>query len=221
MFLDRAVIEAAEHFGRFFTGQVTAAGRVPPARILIIGAGVAGLSAIGTAKGLGAIVRAFDTRPTVKEQVESLGGEFLELDFKEDGTGEGGYAKVMSREFIAAEMALFAKQAAEVDVIITTALVPGRPAPKLVTAAMISTIHTAPAVRSEDFARVLGWTMITPLPGRTKFRLLFGRLRSQVLHPAPGCRRGSAPPGPADVRGSRGPPAAATPGPAAAPARRR
>jgi NAD(P) transhydrogenase subunit alpha len=142
----RAVIEAAEHFGRFFMGQVTAAGRVPPAKVLIIGAGVAGLSAIAAAKGLGAIVRAFDTRPAVKEQVESLGGEFLELAFKEDGTGEGGYAKVMSPEFIEAEMALFARQAAEVDVIITTALVPGRPAPKLITAGMIASMKAGSVV---------------------------------------------------------------------------
>ncbi len=104
----RAVIEAAEHFGRFFTGQITAAGRVPPAKVLVIGAGVAGLSAIGTARALGAIVRAFDTRPEVKEQVESMDGDFLELDFKEEGAGAGGYAKVMSAEFIKAEMALFA-----------------------------------------------------------------------------------------------------------------
>jgi NAD(P) transhydrogenase subunit alpha len=130
----RAVIEAAEHFGRFFTGQITAAGKIPPAKVLVIGAGVAGLSAIGAARSLGAIVRAFDTRPEVKEQVESMDGEFLELDFKEEGAGVGGYAKVMSPEFIKAEMALFAKQAAEVDIIITTALIPGRPAPKLITA---------------------------------------------------------------------------------------
>jgi len=130
----RAVIEAAEHFGRFFTGQITAAGRIPPAKVLVIGAGVAGLSAIGTAKGLGAIVRAFDTRPEVKDQVESMGGEFLDLDFKEEGAGVGGYAKVMSPAFIKAEMELFAKQAADVDIIITTALIPGRPAPKLITA---------------------------------------------------------------------------------------
>ncbi len=129
----RAVIEAANEFGRFFTGQITAAGRVPPAKVLVIGVGVAGLSAIGAAKGLGGIVRAFDTRPEVKDQVKSLGAEFLELDFKEDGTGVGGYAKVMSPEFIKAEMDLFKKQAAEVDIIITTAQVPGAKAPILVT----------------------------------------------------------------------------------------
>jgi len=129
----RAVIEAANNFGRFFTGQITAAGKVPPAKVLVIGAGVAGLAAIGAARSLGAVVRAFDTRPVVKEQVESLGAEFLELHFQEDGTGQGGYAKVMSKEFIAAEMALFAEQAKEVDIIITTALIPGKKAPLLVT----------------------------------------------------------------------------------------
>jgi len=128
----RAVIEAAHHFGRFFTGQITAAGKVPPAKVLVIGAGVAGLAAIGAARALGAVVRAFDTRPVVKEQVESMGAEFLELEFEEDGTGEGGYAKVMSPAFIAAEMALFEAQAREVDIIITTALIPGRRAPTLI-----------------------------------------------------------------------------------------
>ena len=127
----RAVIEAAHEFGRFFTGQITAAGKVPPAKVLVIGAGVAGLAAIGAAKGLGAIVRAFDTRPEVADQVKSMGAEFLEVDFKEDGTGVGGYAKVMSPEFLKAEMALFKKQAAEVDIVITTALVPGTKAPIL------------------------------------------------------------------------------------------
>ncbi|MGC1220026.1 MAG: Re/Si-specific NAD(P)(+) transhydrogenase subunit alpha [Phormidesmis sp.] len=129
----RAVIEAANQFGRFFTGQITAAGKVPPAKVLVIGAGVAGLAAIGAAKSLGAIVRAFDTRPVVKEQVESLGAEFLELTFEEDGTGSGGYAKTMSPEFIAAEMELFAEQARDVDIIITTALIPGKRAPLLIT----------------------------------------------------------------------------------------
>lgn len=136
----RAVIEAANNFGRFFTGQITAAGKVPPAKVLVIGAGVAGLAAIGAARGLGAIVRAFDTRPVVKEQVESLGAEFLELVFAEDGTGEGGYAKVMSKEFIEAEMALFAEQAKEVDIIITTALIPGKPAPLLITQEMVESM---------------------------------------------------------------------------------
>ncbi len=136
----RAIIEAANHFGRFFTGQITAAGKMPPAKVMVIGAGVAGLAAVGTANSLGAIVRAFDTRPEVKQQVESMGAEFLELDFEEEGSGQGGYAKVMSEEFIKAEMALFAEQAKEVDIIITTALIPGKPAPKLITAAMVESM---------------------------------------------------------------------------------
>ena len=119
----RAVVEAAQNFGRFFTGQITAAGKVPPAKVMVIGAGVAGLAAIGAAKSMGAIVRAFDTRPEVKEQIESMDAEFLELDFEEEGSGTGGYAKVMSKEFIAAEMALFAEQAKEVDIIITLSLI--------------------------------------------------------------------------------------------------
>ena len=138
----RAVVEAAQHFGRFFTGQITAAGKIPPAKVLVIGAGVAGLAAIGAARSMGAIVRAFDTRPEVKEQVESMDGEFLMLDFEddEDGSGEGGYAKVMSEAFIKAEMALFAEQAKDVDIIITTALIPGKPAPKLITAEMVQSM---------------------------------------------------------------------------------
>ncbi len=137
----RAVVEAAQHFGRFFTGQITAAGKVMPAKVLVIGAGVAGLAAIGAAKSMGAIVRSFDTRPEVKEQIESMDAEFLMLDFEdEDGSGEGGYAKVMSDEFIAAEMALFAEQAKDVDIVITTALIPGRPAPKLWTAEMVESM---------------------------------------------------------------------------------
>ena len=135
----RAIVEAAQHFGRFFTGQITAAGKIPPAKVLVIGAGVAGLAAIGAAKSMGAIVRAFDTRPEVKEQVESMDAEFLMLDFDddEDGAGEGGYAKTMSEEFIKAEMALFAEQAEDVDIIVTTALIPGKPAPRLITADMV------------------------------------------------------------------------------------
>ncbi|VEP11564.1 pyridine nucleotide transhydrogenase, alpha subunit [Hyella patelloides LEGE 07179] len=136
----RSVIEAANNFGRFFTGQITAAGKVPPAKVMVIGAGVAGLAAIGAAKSLGAVVRAFDTRPVVKEQVESLGAEFLELEFAEDGTGAGGYAKIMSKEFIDAEMALFREQAKEIDIIITTALIPGRPAPKLILTDMVESM---------------------------------------------------------------------------------
>ena len=133
----RAVIEAASFYGRFFTGQMTAAGKVPPAKMLVIGAGVAGLAAIGAARGLGAIVRAFDTRAEVREQVQSMGAEFLEVTIREEGSGVGGYAKEMSPEFIAAEMALFLRQAREVDIIITTALVPGKPAPTLITEEMV------------------------------------------------------------------------------------
>jgi H+-translocating NAD(P) transhydrogenase subunit alpha len=142
----RAVIEAANQFGRFFTGQITAAGKVPPCKVLVIGAGVAGLAAIGAAKSLGAVVRAFDTRPVVKEQVESMGAEFLELEFEEDGTGSGGYAKTMSKEFIEAEMALFAAQAQDVDIIITTALIPGKPAPVLITRAMVESMKPGSVV---------------------------------------------------------------------------
>jgi len=127
----RAVIEAANRFGSFFTGQFTAAGKVPPAKVLIIGGGVAGLAALGAAKGLGAIVRSFDVRAAVEEQVKSLGGEFLTVTIKESGEGQGGYAKEMSKEFLEAEYALFRAQAKEVDIVITTALIPGKPAPKL------------------------------------------------------------------------------------------
>jgi H+-translocating NAD(P) transhydrogenase subunit alpha len=127
----RAVIEAANRFGSFFTGQFTAAGKVPPAKVLIIGAGVAGLAALGAAKGLGAIVRAFDVRAAVEDQVKSLGGEFLTVSIQESGEGQGGYAKEMSKAFIDAEYALFRAQAKEVDIVITTALIPGKPAPKL------------------------------------------------------------------------------------------
>jgi NAD(P) transhydrogenase subunit alpha len=136
----RAIVEAAQHFGRFFTGQITAAGKVPPAKVMVIGAGVAGLAAIGAAKSMGAIVRAFDTRPEVKEQIESMDAEFLELDFEEEGSGTGGYAKVMSKEFIEAEMALFREQAKEVDIIITTALIPGKPAPELIMEDMVESM---------------------------------------------------------------------------------
>ncbi|MDZ7853617.1 MAG: Re/Si-specific NAD(P)(+) transhydrogenase subunit alpha [Halomonas sp.] len=129
----RAVIEAGNNFGRFFTGQVTAAGKVPPAKVLIVGAGVAGLSAIGTASSLGAIVRAFDVRPEVAEQIESMGAEFLFLDFDEsqDGSGSGGYAAPSSPEFREKQLECFREQAPDVDIVITTALIPGRPAPKL------------------------------------------------------------------------------------------
>ena len=133
------MVEASNEFGRF-TGQITAAGKVPPAKILVIGAGVAGLAAIGAARNMGAIVRAFDTRPVVKDEVKSLGGEFLMLDFEEDGAGSGGYAKTMSKEFIDAEMKLFAEQAEEVDVIITTAMIPGKKSPILITEEMVKSM---------------------------------------------------------------------------------
>ena len=136
----RSIIEAAHLFGRFFAGQMTAAGSVEPAKVLVIGGGVAGLSAMTAARGLGAIVRGFDTRLAVKEQVESLGAEFLVLNFEESGEGEGGYAKVMSEAFLEAEMKLFAEQAIEVDIIITTAMIPGRDAPVLITAGMVETM---------------------------------------------------------------------------------
>jgi NAD(P) transhydrogenase subunit alpha len=137
----RAVIEAAHHFGRFFTGQITAAGKVPPAKVFIIGAGVAGLAAIGAASGLGAIVRANDTRPEVADQIKSLGGEYVGVDYVEEGSGTGGYAKVMSEGFQKAQREVFARQAKEVDVIITTALIPGKPAPRLITADMVRSMR--------------------------------------------------------------------------------
>ncbi len=159
----KAVIESANQFGRFFTGQITAAGKVPPAKVLVIGGGVAGLSAIGTAKNMGAIVRGFDTRAAVREQVQSLGAEFLEVDIKESGEGTGGYAKVMSKEFIEAEMALFAKQAKEVDIIITTALIPGKPAPKLIKREMIESMKDGSVV--VDLASEAGGNIETTKPG--------------------------------------------------------
>jgi len=165
----RAVVEAAQHFGRFFTGQITAAGKIPPAKVLVIGAGVAGLAAIGAAKSMGAIVRAFDTRPEVKEQVESMDADFLMLDFKdEDGSGEGGYAKVMSKEFIEAEMALFAEQAKDVDIIITTALIPGKPAPRLITAEMVESMKDGSVI--VDLAAEQGGNCELTEPGQVVVR---------------------------------------------------
>src|SRR5438094_5840299 len=137
----RAVIEAAHHFGRFFTGQITAAGKVPPARVFIIGAGVAGLAAIGAAVGLGAIVRGNDTRPEVADQVKSLGAEFVGVEYQEEGTGVGGYAKVMSEGFQRAQREVFAREAKDADIIITTALIPGKPAPKLITTEMVQSMR--------------------------------------------------------------------------------
>ncbi|WP_298833972.1 Re/Si-specific NAD(P)(+) transhydrogenase subunit alpha [uncultured Piscinibacter sp.] len=136
----RAVIEAANAFGRYFNGQITAAGKIPPAKVFIAGAGVAGLAAIGTAAGLGAIVRANDTRAEVADQVVSLGGEFVKVDYEEEGSGGGGYAKVMSEGFQAAQRAMYAQQAKECDIIITTALIPGKPAPRLITAEMVQSM---------------------------------------------------------------------------------
>lgn len=159
----KAVVEAANNFGRFFTGQITAAGKVPPAKVLVIGGGVAGLSAIGTAKNMGAIVRAFDTRAAVKEQVESFGAEFLELNIKESGEGVGGYAKEMSKEFYDAEMALFAKQCKEIDVLITTALIPGKPAPKLFSKEMVESMKPGSVV--VDLAAEAGGNVATTKPG--------------------------------------------------------
>src|SRR5688500_918574 len=142
----RAVVEAASFYGRFFTGQMTAAGKVPAAKVLVIGAGVAGLAAIGAARGMGAIVRAFDTRPTVKEQVKSMGAEFIELNVQEEGEGAGGYAKEMSPAFIKAEMEMFAAQAKDVDIIITTALIPNRPAPVLITEEMVKSMKNGSVI---------------------------------------------------------------------------
>ena len=160
----RAVVEAAHAFGRFFTGQITAAGKVPPAIVLVIGAGVAGLAAIGAARSLGAIVRAFDTRLEVAEQIESMGGEFLKLDFGgEDGSSSDGYAKVMSDEFIKAEMALFAEQAKDVDIIITTALIPGKPAPKLITKEMVDSVKAGSVI--VDLAAATGGNCEYTVPG--------------------------------------------------------
>ena len=160
----RALIEAGQHFGRFFTGQITAAGKVPPAKVLVIGAGVAGLSAIGTANSLGAIVRAFDTRLAAKEQVESMNADFLELSFSEDGDGDGGYAKTMSKEFIDAEMKLFHEQAKEVDIIVTTALIPGKPAPVLITKEMVKSMKPGSVV--VDLAAEQGGNCELTQPGK-------------------------------------------------------
>ncbi|WP_165313892.1 Re/Si-specific NAD(P)(+) transhydrogenase subunit alpha [Vibrio ziniensis] len=142
----RAVVEAAHEFGRFFTGQITAAGKVPPAKVFVAGAGVAGLAAIGAAGSLGAIVRAFDVRPEVKEQVQSMGAEFLEVDYQENSGSGDGYAKEMSDEFNKKAAELYAEQAKDVDIIITTALIPGRPAPKLVTKEMVDSMKAGSVI---------------------------------------------------------------------------
>jgi NAD(P) transhydrogenase subunit alpha len=160
----RAVIEAANAFGRFFNGQITAAGKVPPAKVFIAGAGVAGLAAIGTAAGLGAIVRANDTRAEVADQVKSLGGEFVKVDYEEEGSGGGGYAKVMSEGFQKAQREMYAKQAKEVDIIITTALIPGKPAPKLITAEMVRSMKSGSVI--VDMAAEQGGNCELTEPGK-------------------------------------------------------
>jgi NAD(P) transhydrogenase subunit alpha len=160
----RAVIEAAHEFGRFFTGQITAAGKVPPAKVFVIGAGVAGLAAIGAASGLGAIVRANDTRAEVGDQIKSLGAEFVPVDYVEEGSGGGGYAKVMSEGFQKAQRDLFAKQAKEVDIIITTALIPGKPAPKLITAEMVQSMKPGSVI--VDMAAEQGGNCELTEPGK-------------------------------------------------------
>ncbi|KAI0647037.1 PNTB-domain-containing protein [Trametes meyenii] len=159
----KAVLEAANHFGRFLTGQVTAAGKIPPCKVLVIGAGVAGLSAIATARRMGAIVRGFDTRAAAREQVQSLGAEFLEVPIEESGEGGGGYAKEMSKEFIEAEMALFMEQCKDVDIVITTALIPGRPAPKLITEEMVSAMKQGSVI--VDLAAETGGNCAVTKPG--------------------------------------------------------
>jgi len=160
----RAVIEAAHAFGRFLTGQITAAGKVPPAKVFIAGAGVAGLAAIGTAASLGAIVRANDTRAEVADQVVSLGGEFVKVDYQEEGSGGGGYAKVMSEGFQKAQREMYAKQAREVDIIITTALIPGKPAPKLITAEMVQSMKPGSVI--VDLAAEQGGNCELTEPGK-------------------------------------------------------
>jgi NAD(P) transhydrogenase subunit alpha len=160
----RAVVEAANAFGRFFNGQITAAGKIPPAKVFIAGAGVAGLAAIGTAAGLGAIVRANDTRSEVADQVVSLGGEFVKVEYEEEGSGGGGYAKVMSEGFQKAQREMYAKQAKEVDVIITTALIPGKPAPRLITAEMVRSMKPGSVI--VDMAAEQGGNCELTEPGK-------------------------------------------------------
>jgi len=164
----RAVIEAAHEFGRFFTGSITAAGKVPPAKVFVIGAGVAGLAAIGAASGLGAIVRANDTRPEVADQIKSLGGEYVPVDYEESGSGVGGYAKVMSEGFQKAQREVFAKQAKDVDIIITTALIPGKPAPKLITEDMVKSMKQGSVI--VDMAAEQGGNCELTVPGEVVVR---------------------------------------------------
>ncbi|KAF4213645.1 hypothetical protein CNMCM8980_009722 [Aspergillus fumigatiaffinis] len=161
----KAVLEASNHFGRFLTGQVTAAGKViPPSKVLVIGAGVAGLSAIAAARRLGAIVRGFDTRSAAREQVQSLGAEFIEVEIQEEGAGQGGYAKEMSKEFYDAEMKLFMEQARDVDIIITTALIPGKASPKLITKEMVAAMKPGSVI--VDLAAEAGGNCEATVPGQ-------------------------------------------------------
>jgi len=164
----RAVIEAAHEFGRFFTGQITAAGKVPPAQVFVIGAGVAGLAAIGTASSLGAIVRANDTRPEVADQVVSMGGEFVPVNYQEEGSGVGGYAKVMSEGFQKAQREVFAAQAKDADIVITTALIPGKPAPRLITAEMVQSMKAGSVI--VDMAAEQGGNCELTVPGQVVVR---------------------------------------------------
>ncbi len=164
----RAVIEAANAFGRFFNGQMTAAGKVPPAKVFVAGAGVAGLAAIGTAANLGAIVRANDTRAEVADQVKSLGGQFVKVDYEEEGGGGGGYAKVMSEGFQQAQREMYAQQAKEADIIITTALIPGKPAPKLITTDMVKSMKAGSVI--VDMAGEQGGNCELTEPGQAVVR---------------------------------------------------
>ena len=163
----RAVIEAGNHFGRFFTGQVTAAGKVPPAKVLVVGAGVAGLAAIGTATSLGAITYAFDVRPEVAEQIESMGAQFVFLAFEEaqDGAATGGYAAPSSPAFREKQLAKFRELAPEIDIVITTALIPGRPAPKLWTADMVQAMKPGSVI--VDLAAERGGNCDLTVPDQT------------------------------------------------------
>lgn len=160
----KAVIESLSYYGRFLTGQVTAAGKIPPSKVLVIGAGVAGLSAISTARRLGAIVRGFDTRSVAREQVQSLGAEFLEVSVKEEGAASGGYSKEMSKEFIDAEMKLFMDQCQDVDIVITTAQIPGKPSPKLIKEDMVAAMRPGSVV--VDLAAEGGGNCEVTVPGR-------------------------------------------------------
>ena len=159
----KAIMEASNHFGRFLVGQTTAAGKIAPSKVLVIGAGVAGLSAISTARRMGAIVRGFDTRAAARDQVESFGAEFLEVPVQEDGSGAGGYGKEMSKEFIAAEMALFLEQCRDVDIVVTTAQIPGRPSPKLITHEMVSAMKQGSVI--VDLAAEGGGNCEATVPG--------------------------------------------------------